>query len=209
MKNSARAFVQKEIQKMKKLRRTVFAGFAVIGLGATGFLAYMFFSVYKERGISQNFFSYAGPTLLQFQVLIVAALSPMAWIVARRFRFTIEQLGLLNTAFARIYKSYCTRSARLFSGIPSYIFSPHGLAINTNFTQKILKKNDFDRVQISRFNAGSAWGKCTVHFYQDQKIVARLHYAQTHPEEVDFLLQHLALVREHVPITEKFKNTIR
>lgn len=109
---------------------------------------------------------------------------------------------MLTHDFAEVYKKYCACRPRVFSGIPSYIFSKNGLIINTNFQRKALTKDDFDHIEIIRVHPGRI-SFCKIRFYKHKKIVARLRYESPYPKELDFLLDNIKLVHDHVSIADR------
>ncbi len=203
MQTHTHPFIRQEIRNLAKLRLAFFTFLATFNFGIIGSLGYMAFGAYTARKLAIPFWLHAGPTLLYLQLLLLVPIVPLVWLARRRFRVTIAQLNGLNDFFANLYQKYCAYRPRLFSGIPAYIFSQHGLVMNASFRQTVLQANDFNRIHtVTRAYWPNA---CTVRFYQDQTIVATLrylHYYTPQAREVEFLLAHIALIHPSVTITQ-------
>ncbi len=203
MQTHPHPFIRQEIRNLAKLRWAFLAFLATFNFGIIGSLGYLAFGVYTARKLATPFWLHAGPTLLCLQLLLLVSLVPLVWLARRRFRVTIAQLNGLNDFFADLYQQYCACKPRLFSGIPTYIFSQHGLVLNANFKQTVLQASDFNRIHKVTH---AYWpNACSVRFYQDQTVVATLrylHYYTLQAREVDFLLAHIALIHPSVTISK-------
>lgn len=89
---------------------------------------------------------------------------------------------------------------RLYPGIPSYLFTQYGLVIPGNFRDKLLTKQDFDQLRISKVRKARGIRLVLATLYQGKKRVARLEYHGHEHPAVDFLLQHISLVHPTVII---------
>lgn len=193
-------FIEEEIRKLKRLRLMSIVFLLSTALAIVGFFGYLAAQNYIDRQIQDSFWLFAGLPLLYLSLIIFLPLLAVSWMISKRFKRTFRQLEGLHEPFVTLYQDYCRLVPRLYPGIPSYLFTQDGLVIPGNFRDKLLTKQDFDQLRISKVRKGRGIRLVLATLYQGNKRVARLEYHGHEHPTVDFLLQHISLVHPTVTI---------
>ena len=181
------AFINKEIKNLKTLRRIAIVFLCLMNVGIMALFTYLFYDVDSE-------------IFFLFQVMILAIFLSIIGIIYRRINFAISQLKKLNSNFSNLYQAYCNCRLRFFSEVPRYIISQNGLIIINNVELRTLKKNEYNRLVVKRTVFGRLGQKCIVKIYQNEKKITSLIYEKHYPEEVDFLINNIRTINNHISI---------
>lgn len=140
-------FRQIEIKKLKQLRNTVYIALIALDCGILFFFIYNFYLAYTSRNITKpSFIPYILPTVLSIQAILLLAIGPFIYITCNRFKTFIGILRSLNKEYMILYQIYISKIARVWAGIPPYIFTKNGFIILRTFRNKSIPYQQIIRV---------------------------------------------------------------
>ena len=196
-------FRNKEIKGLKKLRFFAIMFLVVVNVAILSFFLIAFYSVYKERNLTENFALYVLQTIAGIQMVLSVFFLPLYIILFKRFSWAIKEIKDLNSEYIALYKNYTTSVDRPFPNIPEFIISQKGLVIIKNFKCIILTEQNLSRISIKRIRLGVRMRKCIVKFYDhDDLLTTTIVYYSLHPKKVEFLKNNIHLVHEYVIIED-------
>ncbi|MCL1664577.1 hypothetical protein M2T78_09970 [Elizabethkingia ursingii] len=132
-------FRQTEIKKLKQLKNTVYIALIVLNFGIIFFFIYNFHIVYTSRNTTKpSFIPYILPTVLSIQAILLLAIGPLIYITYKRFKTFMSILRNLDKEYMTLYQIYISKIARVWAGIPPYIFTKDGFIILRTFGNKII-----------------------------------------------------------------------
>ncbi|AQX51351.1 hypothetical protein [Elizabethkingia anophelis] len=147
LKTSYGDFRQTEIKKLKQLRNTVYIALFAINCGILFFFTYNFYVAYNSRNITKAFFiPYILPTILSIQAILLLAIGPLIYITYKRFKIFMGILRNLDKEYMTLYEIYISKIARVWAGIPPYVFTKDGFIILRTFGNKIIPYQQIIRI---------------------------------------------------------------
>ncbi|OPB94580.1 hypothetical protein [Elizabethkingia ursingii] len=139
LQTSYEDFRQTEIKKLRQLRNTIYIALIILNCSILFFFIYNFYVAYNSRSITEShFLPYILPTVLSIQVVLLLAVGPLIYITYKRFRSFIGILRNLDKEYITLYQIYISKIARVWAGIPPYIFTKEGFIILRTFGNRII-----------------------------------------------------------------------
>ncbi|MFN3020284.1 hypothetical protein ACK1KB_04755 [Chryseobacterium sp. TY3] len=199
---TSEAFKIKEIKNLKKLRLITILFLALVNAGIIGFFLYMFYSVYRDKNVSESFFSYISPTIFYLEFVLILPLGGVSLLVNNRFNLFITELEDLDDDYFALYERFANYSFRAFAHIPLYLMSQKGLILIKNFKKIIIPAHLISEIRIKNVNLGRVGSRCYVSFFNGNQRIDKITYQSTHPPEVKFLKQNIDKLNINIRIQE-------
>lgn len=177
--NSFEDFRQAEIKKLKQLRNTVYFALALLNCSILFFFIYSFYLVYTSRNIAEpSFILYILPTVLSIQAILLLAIGPLIYIAYNRFKAFIGILKSLDKEYMILYQIYISKIARIWAGIPPYIFTKNGFIILRTFGNKRIPYQQIIRISTKTIKLTSAPFKYRLQIHTEENVNFTFNFTQ-------------------------------
>ena len=196
-------FKTKEISNLKKFRAISIGFVMLVNFAIVGFFVYGFYDVYRSRNLTENFISYAFPTVASIQLVLAIGFGPLIFIIFKRFSSVLNEIEDLNDEFTIHYQRYTNFIYKFFSVVPLYLISQKGLFIFRNFKTELLPSNAIKYVKIKNVNMGR-FRRSFIDIYQNDGSKSRITYYKTYPREVEFFHDNIHLINDNVRVENLF-----
>ncbi|PUB34360.1 hypothetical protein C8J95_10224 [Elizabethkingia sp. YR214] len=147
LQTSYEDFRQTEIKKLKQLRNTIYIALVILNCSILFFFIYNFHAAYNSRSITEpHFIPYILTTILSIQAILLLAIGPLIYMTYKRFGSFMDILRSMDKEYIMLYQIYISKIARVWAGIPPYIFTKDGFIIFRTFRNKRIPYQQVTRI---------------------------------------------------------------